>query len=249
MPSKVTDVLVLNSVSRLIKKKIVLLDFLKHKNGIVGYINANTFNVLNLKKITNLPHFSFVFESFFAVRYFSFLLKENIEHLNVDFTGVAGDILSFCSKEGLPVVFIGGSEEEICSFESKMKVNYPLLKIDSIFNGYSLDIEEVLMFNKNKKVVYFVALGSPYQEDFSIHLFDASCVKPVIITCGGFISQVAGSNTKYHYPKLFRKPGLRGLYRVFTVRGMFKRVMIRYTSSYFEWVRFFIKNPSAFFKK
>ena len=226
---------------RLLLNKKSLLNFIKEESGIIGYLNPYTFNILDLEKIYRNINFKFVFETITSTFFFSKILNSKVDSLNIDFTGVAADVFKGFEKTKIPVVFIGGTEEDIKKFKFKINKLYPNLLIESFYNGYSLDYKDISNCSKFNRVAYIVGLGTPLQESFSQHLYNECKIKPVIILCGGFISQFSSSNNKFYYPKIFKTPILRAIYRSYKDTRILKRIIRYYPSTIIIWLLYSLK--------
>jgi len=241
MLNKMKYISKLYSKDRLMLKKKSLLNFIKDESGIIGYLNPYTFNILDLEKIYRNMNFKFVFETITSTFFFSKILDRKVDALNIDFTGVAADVFEEFERTKTPVVFIGGTEEDIQKFKVKISNLYPDLLVKAIYNGYTLDHNKISNCSESERIAYIVGLGSPLQESFSQDLYNACLIKPIIIVSGGFISQFAGSDNKFYYPSIFKFPILRAVYRMFKVRRILKRTLKYYPFTIAIWLLYSLK--------
>lgn len=217
-----------------------LIEFINKKSGIVGYINLYSISILNLSKLNGLSYFNFVFESISSTLIFSKLFKTRIQSMNFDFSGIADPIFKNLVANNQNVVFVGGTKQDAEKFNLKIKKLYPQLNIKNHFHGHALDNPKINRCAEADKIVFIIGLGTPLQEEFAVKLYNKANIKPVILLCGGFISQTANADNINYYTGVFKLPIMRAIYRWFKDPRVALRFFRYYPSTTFSIIKYFI---------
>lgn len=147
-----------------------------------------------------------------------------VPRLSFDMTTIAKDFFETLSANGQSVYFIGAKDEEVSETVRLIKEEYPNLNILGFRNGFFKDSEErKLSINtivkKNPDFVV-IGMGTPLQEQYMIDLRNAG-FKGTSFTCGGYLRQA--SKGIHYFPDWVDRYNLRGIYRQFKEKGIFKR--------------------------
>lgn len=147
--------------------------------------------------------------------------------LSFDMVGVAGPVLEDLVKHG-ESLYVLGDEPGVA--ENTIKVfqeHFPGLKVAGFHHGFIKDCKEEVIkdiLQSGAKVV-IIGMGAPIQDKVAIELREAGFTGSVY-TCGGFLHQT--QETLHYYPKWINKLGMRWVYRLFTQKGMLKRLVETY---------------------
>ena len=145
-----------------------------------------------------------------------FNIKERIAGVDV-----AEYLLSEANKQNKSLYLFGAKEEVINLLVSKIKEDFPNIKILGYSNGYVEDRDKVFKkIIKLKPDVCLVALGIPYQEKLIYKYLD-KIDKGIYAGVGGSFDVISGS--KKRAPKIFIKLNLEWLYRIIKEPKRLKR--------------------------
>lgn len=190
------------------------------------YTCVNPYSYLILRKH---PSILDAFDGFFIdgismcywIRWF---WRKRIPRLSFDMTTMAKDLFEQCNKSGQTLYLLGSKSEQISGAIEKIKTRFPALSIVGFRNGYFQSeeerkniIENIITLNPDFVIV---GMGTPLQEIFLRDLKQGG-YKGVAFTCGGFLHQT--SEGLDYYPKWVDKYNLRGFYRQYKEKGIFKR--------------------------
>lgn len=139
----------------------------------------------------------------------------NIRRLSFDMTAIAKDLFSMLNGNGVPVYFVGDTQEMIEKAVGNFKESYPDMNIAGYHSGFFTSqedrnaiIQEIVSLNPSYTIV---GMGAVIQEQFAIDLKTAG-YEGIVFTCGGYFHQAA-VNLNY-YPEWIDRLNLRAPYRV-----------------------------------
>lgn len=152
---------------------------------------------------------------------------EKSVRLSFDMSSMAEPVFkdSIAHKKG--VFFLGAKEGEIDKSVITIKKSFPEINIVGYHHGYIKGreqemVNEVIASGAN---ICIVGMGAPLQDEIVVMLKNSGFVGTAY-TCGGFIHQTQEGIISF--PEWTNKLGIRWLYRIFTQRGMFKRLIQTY---------------------
>lgn len=139
-------------------------------------------------------------------------------------TGIelAEAICEVSGKYGWKLYFLGAKDGVAKGAVEKMTERYPDIQVVGYHHGYFRDNIEPLLedLKKTQPDILFVAMGSPYQEDF-ISRYQEVLGIPVAIGIGGSFDVMSGQVKRA--PAFFRKAKLEWAYRIVTDPKRWKR--------------------------
>lgn len=153
--------------------------------------------------------------------------KPKSVRLSFDLSTMAGPVFRDMMKHNESLFVLGAKPGEVDKSVETIKANFEGIKIAGFHHGYIKDCKEEVVkeiIESGAKVV-IVGMGAPMQDEMCVLLKQAGFVGTVY-TCGGFIHQT--QNTIVSFPEWTNRLGLRWLYRLFTQKGMFKRLIETY---------------------
>jgi len=203
-----------------------------HPYRVVYFLNHHSIVTISKEAQAPVPN-SLAFVDGMALRN---QLKLSEERRSFDFTGVANKVFHDCRLAGIKVGVLGGKPAEVVRFKALIESLYPGLNL-VVSDGYqpmnSLVARARDLVEREKAQILVVGLGSPLQERVVENLSHVPELQGVtVFTCGGFISQTAGSKDGNYYPKFFTRLNARWLWRVLTTRYVLKRVLTTYVQAY-----------------
>lgn len=147
--------------------------------------------------------------------------------LSFDMSAMAEPVFRNMMEHGESLFVLGAKPGEVENFVETINENFEGIKIAGFHHGFIKDskkeiIKEIMA--SGAKVV-IIGMGAPIQDEVAVMLKQAGFVGTAY-TCGGFIHQT--QYTINYYPSWINKLGLRWLYRLFTQRDMFKRLIETY---------------------
>ncbi len=111
------------------------------------------------------------------------------------------------------IYLYGSKEESVKKTKEILEEKYPKIQIVGYLNGYNKDKEkDAKKITSSKCDILFVALGSPYQEEFIMKNKELFKDIKIIMPVGGSFDAISG-NVK-RAPKIFQKLKLEWLYRM-----------------------------------
>lgn len=145
--------------------------------------------------------------------------------------------------KGISFYFLGANAKELENMISKLKVQYPALKIAGYRDGYFSTSEESAIvndINASGADVLWLGMGRPKQEAFAVnHVHEFTNVS-WIKTCGGLFDFLSGKNTRA--PFWMQQAGLEWLYRLsLEPRRLFKRYLITNLHSVYLFFRYYFR--------
>lgn len=162
------------------------------------------------------------------------------ERLSFDMSSMAGPVFNdaIANKKGL--YLIGAKEGEIERSVETIRKSFPGLNIIAFHHGYIKGQEETITDEiiASGAQICVIGMGAPMQDEIAVMLKHKGFVGTVY-TCGGFIHQTQENIVSF--PKWTNKLGLRWLYRLFTQRGMLKRLLQTYPIFVVTYSRFLRK--------
>ena len=147
--------------------------------------------------------------------------------LSFDLSSMAGPVFRDMMANGESLYVLGAKPGEVDKSVETFKTNFEGIKIAGFHHGYINDckVEIVKEIIDSGAKVVIVGMGAPMQDEMCVLLKHAGFIG-TIYTCGGFIHQT--QETMVSFPEWTNKLGLRWLYRIFTQRGMLKRLIETY---------------------
>jgi UDP-Gal:alpha-D-GlcNAc-diphosphoundecaprenol beta-1,4-galactosyltransferase len=149
-----------------------------------------------------------------------------------DASSIAVPLARSATARGFALVFVGGSAEESLRFGAWLREQLPAANVfteDGFSGRDDAVLDEVLRYHKKLMIVY--GTGTPKQEQQAFAAATrcrAAGVSAQVFTCGGFISQTAGSPTGTFYPAWVRRFGLRWVWRCYRQPFVIKRLLSVY---------------------
>ena len=152
---------------------------------------------------------------------------EKSVRLSFDMSSMAGPVFNSVIERGKGLYLIGAKPGEIERSVETIKKNFPDLNIVSFHHGYIKGEEESITDEiiKSDAQVCVIGMGAPMQDEIAVMLKKKGFIGSVY-TCGGFIHQTQEGIVSF--PEWTNKLGLRWLYRLFTQKGMVKRLLQTY---------------------
>ncbi len=147
--------------------------------------------------------------------------------LSFDMSSMAAPVFNHIMQHNESLYVLGAKPGEVEKSVETIKKVYGGINIAGFHHGYIKDIKQQVVNdikNSGAKVV-IIGMGAPMQDEMAIILRDSGFIGSVY-TCGGFIHQT--QDDIISFPKWSNKLGLRWLYRIFTQKGMFKRLIETY---------------------
>ena len=147
--------------------------------------------------------------------------------LSFDLSAMAGPVFRDMMKHEESLFVLGAKPGEVEKSVETIKKNFEGIKIAGFHHGYIKDRKDSIVqkIKDSGAKVVIIGMGAPMQDEMAVLLKRAGFIGSVY-TCGGFIHQT--QDTMISFPAWTNKLGLRWLYRIFTQRGMFKRLVETY---------------------
>lgn len=147
--------------------------------------------------------------------------------LSFDLSTMAGPVFRDMMKHDESLFVLGAKPGEVERSVETIKKNFEGIKIAGFHHGYVKDCKNTIVqeIKDSGAKVVIIGMGAPMQDEMAVLLKRAGFVGSVY-TCGGFIHQT--QNTMISFPTWTNKLGLRWLYRIFTQKGMFTRLIQSY---------------------
>jgi N-acetylglucosaminyldiphosphoundecaprenol N-acetyl-beta-D-mannosaminyltransferase len=214
---------------------------------IVSFLNPYSYTKLAESGLP-LGNIEFAVDGTLLVVLHNVFHRDQVSRISFDFTSIAGAVLDTCQEKGLLIGIIGGKPGEVERAVGHISETWSELKIVYSRHGYYEDnelpslLEELADLNLD---VLICGMGTPRQEQFLIECKEYGVFKWAY-TCGGFISQTA--EREQYYPLVFRKYGMRWLYRFYRHGYVRRRVLIDYPKFLIKYVYrsvFLRKRPAA----
>lgn len=153
--------------------------------------------------------------------------QEKSVRLSFDMSSMAWPVFNDAIEHGKGLYLIGAKEGEIERSVETIKNSFPGLNIVAFHHGYIRGEEESITDEiiASGAQICVIGMGAPMQDEIAVMLKKKGFVGTAY-TCGGFIHQTQEGIISF--PEWTNKLGLRWLYRLFTQRGMFKRLIQTY---------------------
>ena len=153
--------------------------------------------------------------------------KSKSVRLSFDLSSMAGPVFRNMISHGESMYMLGAKPNEIEKSVNTIKKNFKGIKIAGFHHGYIKDckqniVNEIIL--SGAKVV-IIGMGAPMQDEIAVMLKEKGFIGSVY-TCGGFIHQTTEGIISF--PEWTNKFGVRWLYRIFTQKGMLKRLLRTY---------------------
>ena len=147
--------------------------------------------------------------------------------LSFDLSTMAGPVFRDAIKNDKGLYVLGAKPGEVEKSVETIKKNFQGLQIAGFHHGYIRGEEEKIVSDiiASEAGVVIIGMGAPTQDEMAVRLKKAGLVGSVY-TCGGFIHQTQDGIVSF--PEWTNKLGLRWLYRLFTQKGMVKRLIETY---------------------
>lgn len=147
--------------------------------------------------------------------------------LSFDLSTMAGPVFRDMMKHDESLFVLGAKPGEVERSVETIKKNFEGIKIAGFHHGYIKDCKDSIVqeIKDSGAKVVIIGMGAPMQDEMAVLLKRAGFIGSVY-TCGGFIHQT--QNTMISFPTWTNKLGLRWLYRIFTQKGMFTRLIQTY---------------------
>lgn len=147
--------------------------------------------------------------------------------LSFDLSAMAGPVFRDAIKNGKGLYVLGAKPGEVEKSVETIKENFEGLQIAGFHHGYIKGEEDKIVSEiiASGAGVVIIGMGAPAQDEMAVRLKKAGFVGSVY-TCGGFIHQTQEGMVSF--PEWSNKLGLRWLYRIFTQKGMVKRLIETY---------------------
>lgn len=160
--------------------------------------------------------------------------------LSFDLSAMAGPVFQNLIEHNEGMYVLGAKPDEVENAVETIKGHFKGIRIVGFHHGYIKDCKENIVneiLDSGAKLV-IIGMGAPMQDEMAVMLKRSGFVGSVY-TCGGFIHQVQESIISF--PEWSNKLGLRWLYRIFTQKGMLKRLIETYPSFIITYSLFLIK--------
>lgn len=210
------------------------LAFESTSSQVISFVNPFSYYEISGKPnlVENIDHF---FSDGALLCKLHNLFLPNITRASFDYSSIAENFLMYVSSLNKRIAIIGATDEENATAVKVLKLQYPSLNVVYHRNGYIEDKNLVAkQLNEIHADVVLVGMGTPYQEQLSIHLKHALNNPAVIITCGGFLTQTSIKPDYYH--PLVKKTGLRWLQRMIMHKHVRDRVLKKYPKFVFTYL-------------
>lgn len=144
--------------------------------------------------------------------------------LSFDLSSIAGLVFNDVIKHNFSLYVLGAKPGEVDLSVNTILKNYHGIQIAGYHHGYVSDNRQQIVneiIHSGAKVV-IIGMGAPKQDEIAVMLKESGFIGTVY-TCGGFIHQ-----TQYNivsFPNWSNRFGLRWLYRIFTQKGVFLRLL------------------------
>lgn len=152
---------------------------------------------------------------------------EKSVRLSFDMSSMAGPVFNDAIENSKGIYLIGAKPGEIERSVETINNNYPDLKIVGFHHGYikgkENDMADLIIHSGAR--ICIIGMGAPMQDKMAVLLKKKGFIGTVY-TCGGFIHQTQEGMVSF--PEWSNKLGLRWLYRIFTQKGMLKRLVQTY---------------------
>ena len=148
---------------------------------------------------------------------------EKSVRLSFDMSSMAGPVFNDAIKNKKGLYIIGAKPGEIDRSVDTIKKSFPELNIVAFHHGFFKGQEDSVtdtIINSGAQICV-IGMGAPLQDKIAVMLKNKGFVGTVY-TCGGFIHQTQGRIISF--PMWTNKLGLRWLYRIFTQKGVLKRL-------------------------
>lgn len=147
--------------------------------------------------------------------------------LSFDLSAMAGPVFRDAIKNGKGLYVLGAKPGEVEKSVETIKENFKGLQIAGFHHGYIKGEEDKIVSEiiASGARVVIIGMGAPAQDKMCVRLKKAGFVGSAY-TCGGFIHQTQEGMVSF--PEWSNKLGLRWLYRIFTQKGMVKRLLETY---------------------
>lgn len=147
--------------------------------------------------------------------------------LSFDLSAMAGPVFRDAIKNGKGLYVLGAKPGEVEKSVETIKENFKGLQIAGFHHGYIKGEEDKIVSEiiASGAGVVIIGMGAPAQDEMAVRLKKAGFVGSAY-TCGGFIHQT--QEGMISFPEWSNKLGLRWLYRIFTQKGMLKRLIETY---------------------
>lgn len=168
------------------------------------------------------------------------LRKSKSIRLSFDMSSMAGPVFRDIIAHGEQLYILGAKPGEVERSVETIRQSFRNIKIAGFHHGYINDCKEQVIagiLHSRAKVV-IIGMGAPLQDEMAVALKKLGFIG-TIYTCGGFIHQT--QNNIISFPEWSNKLRLRWLYRIFTQKGMIKRLIETYPKFVITYSFFLLK--------
>lgn len=159
--------------------------------------------------------------------------------LSFDLSSMASPVFKHLIRHEEALYVLGAKPGEVNRSVDTIKKNFGGIKIAGFHHGYIKDCKNEIIQDiiaSGAKVV-IIGMGAPLQDEMAV-LLKHSGFEGTVYTCGGFIHQTQKSIVSF--PAWTNLLGLRWLYRIFTQKGMLKRLIETYPKFILTYVAFLL---------
>ena len=144
--------------------------------------------------------------------------------LSPDMSSMMEPIIRDVMLHGESLYILGAKPDEVEKSVNTIKETFPGVSISGFHHGYIKDCKDEIANEiiKSGAKVALIGMGAPYQDEMAIILKNSG-FKGTVYTCGGFIHQTQEGIISF--PEWSNKLGLRWLYRIFTQKGVLRRII------------------------
>lgn len=163
--------------------------------------------------------------------------------LSFDLSSMASPVFRDLIANGESLYVLGAKPGEVDRSVETIKKNFSGIQIAGFHHGYIKDVKDEIVkeiVNSGAKVC-LIGMGAPMQDEMAVLLKKTGFIGTVY-TCGGFIHQT--QERMVSFPAWTNKLGLRWLYRIFTQRGMLRRLLETYPKFVLTYTWFLLCNLS-----
>lgn len=159
--------------------------------------------------------------------------------LSFDMSSMAGPVFRDMMKHGESLYILGAKPGEVDKSVETIKKTFEGIHIAGFHHGYIKDCKQQIVdeIKASGAKVVIIGIGAPMQDEMAIMLKENEFVGSVY-TCGGFIHQTQEGIISF--PDWTNKLGLRWLYRIFTQKGIFWRLIETYPKFVITYICFLL---------
>lgn len=147
--------------------------------------------------------------------------------LSFDMSSMAAPVFNHILQHNESLYVLGAKPGEVEKSVETIRKVYNCINIAGFHHGYINDVKQQIVddIKDSSAKVVIIGMGAPMQDEMAVMLKENGFIGTVY-TCGGFIHQIQEDIVSF--PEWSNKLGLRWLYRIFTQKGMLKRLLQSY---------------------